>query len=122
MVMRILITGVSGFIGSELTKVLRQRGHDVITLVRSEPKDGSERYCKPADLLSDAAGLNGIDAVVHLAGVNIVGDDGLMNVRSKSMSHVSNRRVFGRSNGRGGRAASRIFLYCRRRLLRLLWR
>lgn len=71
--MRILITGASGFIGSDLTSVLRERGHEVITLVRSEPKDASERYWKPADLLLEPAALDGIEAVIHLAGASIAG-------------------------------------------------
>lgn len=72
-VMRVLITGASGFIGSELSKVLRARGHEVITLVRSEPTDASERYWKPADLLLEPAALEGAEAIIHLAGASIAG-------------------------------------------------
>jgi uncharacterized protein (TIGR01777 family) len=65
----IAITGSTGLIGSALAEELRAGGHTVRRLVRSE------RHRRPGDALWDpAAGrldphaLDGIDAVVHLAG------------------------------------------------------
>jgi hypothetical protein len=71
--MRILVTGSSGFIGSALVEALGARGDEVRRLVRREPSDEGEVHWDPASGCIDAAGLEGIDAAVHLAGENIVG-------------------------------------------------
>lgn len=70
--MKILVTGASGLIGSALVPFLSAGGHDVIRLVRSEPKAGEAavRWDPEAGTI-DAAGLDGLDAVVHLAGENV---------------------------------------------------
>jgi len=70
--MRIFITGSTGLIGSELVPFLTGGGHSVIRLVRSEPRPGGgEIYWDPAKGTVDAAGLEGLDAGVHLAGESI---------------------------------------------------
>ena len=70
--MKVLISGSTGLIGSALIPVLTEAGHDVVRLVRSTPKpDGSEVHWDPESERIDTAGLEGIDAVVHLAGENI---------------------------------------------------
>ncbi len=68
--MDIAITGSSGLIGQALTSSLRADGHRVIPVVRSGGDPGSVRW-DPAAGTIDAAGLDGIDAVVHLAGEGI---------------------------------------------------
>lgn len=72
--MKILVSGSTGLIGSALIPFLKEKGHDVLKLVRVK-----------ADLHSDEIGwdpqrgvinpplLEGIDAVIHLAGENIMG-------------------------------------------------
>ncbi len=70
--MRIVVTGSSGFIGSALVSSFTSAGHTVTRLVRREPKDG-ELLWNPATNSIDAAGLEGHDAAVHLAGENIAG-------------------------------------------------
>ena len=70
--MRVLVTGSSGFIGSALSARLQSDGHDVVRLVRREPRpgDGEARWDPEAGHI-DAEALDGIDGVVHLAGENI---------------------------------------------------
>jgi uncharacterized protein (TIGR01777 family) len=64
--MRVAVTGSTGFLGSRLVTSLRERGHEVVRVVRpgSRPVEGPT-------VLADAAGLDGVDAVVHLAGEGI---------------------------------------------------
>ena len=70
--MKVLISGSTGLIGSALIPVLTDAGHDVVRLVRSAPKsDGSEVHWAPESGSIDTAGLEGMDAVIHLAGENI---------------------------------------------------
>jgi uncharacterized protein (TIGR01777 family) len=65
--MDVLVSGSSGFIGSALLTGLRSRGHGVTRLVRSNPA-ANDVLWDPATGTIDSAGLEGIDAVVHLAG------------------------------------------------------
>src|SRR5262245_33658457 len=72
--MVIAVTGASGMVGSDLVKKLEGAGHLVRSLVRHEVKDADReiRWDPDAGQI-DAAELNGVDAVVHLAGENIAG-------------------------------------------------
>ena len=70
--MKVLISGSTGLIGSALVSLLTDAGHDVVRLVRSAPRsDGSEVHWDPESERIDTVGLEGMDAVVHLAGENI---------------------------------------------------
>jgi uncharacterized protein len=66
---RIAITGSSGLIGSALARSLEGDGHDVLRLVRPGSGDspGAVGWDPSAGEI-DAAGLDGLDGVVHLAG------------------------------------------------------
>jgi uncharacterized protein len=69
--MHVAITGSSGLIGTALARSLRGDGHTVTPLVRHEPAgDGAIRWDPAAGTL-DAGALEGVDAVVHLAGAGI---------------------------------------------------
>jgi len=64
------VTGTHGFVGSHLVERLTARGDEVIRLVRGPAGPGEARW-DPARGSVDAARLEGLDYVVHLAGANI---------------------------------------------------
>ena len=68
--MKIAIAGASGLIGSALIPFLQHEGGQISRLVRSAPKAGEIEW-HPNDEKIDAAALEDLDAVVHLAGESI---------------------------------------------------
>ncbi|WP_017238893.1 TIGR01777 family oxidoreductase [Streptomyces sp. SS] len=68
---RVAVTGASGLIGSALVRSLRADGHDVLRLVRRPAETADEVEWDPKRLYVDAAGLAGVDSVVHLAGAGV---------------------------------------------------
>ncbi|MET0728404.1 MAG: TIGR01777 family oxidoreductase [Acidimicrobiales bacterium] len=68
--MRIAITGSSGLIGTALCRSLETDGHDVLRIVRSADGPGRTHWDIDAGRM-DAAALEGLDGVVHLAGEGI---------------------------------------------------
>lgn len=69
--MRIVISGASGFLGAPLTSQLRDRGHEVITLVRSAPTDDSSVQWDPVNQRVDPSLIASADAVINLSGAPI---------------------------------------------------
>lgn len=69
--LRVAVSGASGLIGGALVDALRADGHVVLRLVRGSPAADDELAWDPAAGRLDPAGLEGLDAVVHLAGENI---------------------------------------------------
>lgn len=70
--MDVVITGSSGLIGSALVPSLTAAGHRPIRLVRRAPQAGADEIrWMPADGELDTESLEGVDAVVHLAGAGI---------------------------------------------------
>jgi uncharacterized protein (TIGR01777 family) len=69
--MKVLVSGASGLIGSALAQSLVAAGHAALRLVRQPTSAGDEVAWDPAAGALDAARLEGLDAVVHLAGENI---------------------------------------------------
>ena len=70
--MNILVTGAGGLIGTALVSSLIASGHEVTRLVRGQPKPGEKAaHWDPMAGSIDASALEGVDAVVHLAGENI---------------------------------------------------
>ena len=70
--MRIAVSGSTGLVGSEVVTVLSAEGHEVFRLVRRVPAPGEKAVrWDPGKGEIDAAGLEGFDAVIHLAGENV---------------------------------------------------
>lgn len=70
-IMRILVAGASGLIGTALSNTLRGSGHDVVSLVRRPPASAAEFRWDPAAGRIDDAALKGADAVINLSGAGI---------------------------------------------------
>lgn len=68
--MHVAITGASGLLGGALSRALRDDGHRVTGVTRSEPGPDEIRW-SPAQQRLDPADLRGVDAVVNLAGEKI---------------------------------------------------
>ncbi|WP_264521632.1 TIGR01777 family oxidoreductase [Flavobacterium sp. N1994] len=74
--MKILITGATGLIGSELVKLLLSKNHSVNYLTTSKSKIENKPnyegfYWSPEEGKIDENALQGVDAIIHLAGANI---------------------------------------------------
>ena len=69
--MKVLVSGSTGLIGSALVAALEADGHRVTRLVRGNPVGAGHAVWDPAKGTIDAARLEGLDAVVHLAGAGI---------------------------------------------------
>lgn len=69
--MKIAISGSHGLIGSELATRLTNDGHQVIHLVRKASESPSEIFWDQNGEGENLVCLEGVDAVVHLAGENI---------------------------------------------------
>jgi len=125
--MRVFVTGGTGFIGGRLVGGLRQRGDEVVALVRSPASAVALRAagCElvEGDLADTEAlrrGVEGCDAVVHAAAwykvgvtaadaermrdVNVGGTervlDAAIDARVGRIVHVSTVTVFGNTRGR----------------------
>ena len=66
--MRVLISGATGLVGSEVRRQLLEQGHEPISLVRRASRDASEVSYDPVKGVIDPTVMESIDAVVNLAG------------------------------------------------------
>src|SRR2546425_2911163 len=72
--MKIVVSGSTGLIGSVLTEALLRRDHEVVPLLRRRLAPGEHAIAwDPERATIDRAGLEGADAVIHLAGENVFG-------------------------------------------------
>jgi uncharacterized protein len=71
--MRILVTGASGFLGRHLVAALGRKRHEVIRLTRGplDPVDPRLLRWDPSRATLDERAVQGLDAVIHLAGEGI---------------------------------------------------
>ena len=69
--MDVAVTGSHGLVGSALVPALVQAGHQPVRVVRTHPVSRDEIGWDPDAGVIDAAGLEGIGGVVHLAGAGI---------------------------------------------------
>ena len=88
---RIAISGASGLIGTALVGHLLSEGHTVQRFVRREAKSPDEISWDPISGFVDLSALEGIDAVIHLAGVG-VGDK---RWTAKYKAEILNSRLLG---------------------------
>ena len=73
--MKILITGASGLIGKALQRSFDHRGYQMLLATRGEPKNANQIQWSVEEGFreEDLGRLEGLDAVIHLAGENISG-------------------------------------------------
>jgi uncharacterized protein len=73
--MRILITGASGLVGKALQEAFKEKGYEMLLASRSEPKDDKHIKWTVEDGFrdEDLGRLEGLDAIVHLAGESVSG-------------------------------------------------
>lgn len=71
--MKVVIGGSTGMVGSALTAFMSTGGHEVVRLVRPDtgPTSGASVAWDPTRNQIEESALNGVDAVVHLGGVNL---------------------------------------------------
>ena len=67
--LRVAVSGASGLVGTSLCSFLKAGGHTVLPMVRRSSDEGV--YWNPRSGEIDAVALEGLDAVVHLAGASI---------------------------------------------------
>ncbi len=87
--MKLLVTGASGFIGSQLLETLLLRGHDRINILSTKAHDFKKDLSLPIDVYQwnpdkreiDYRALLGVDVIIHLAGEPIA--DGRWNIQKK---------------------------------------
>ena len=71
--MNVLITGASGLIGKALQRALVEKGHELLLAGRGEPDASNKVKWSVVDGFVDVERLEGLDAVIHLAGENVSG-------------------------------------------------
>jgi len=92
--MRILVSGSTGFLGTALVETLEGQGHSIARLVRPGTSQKSAAGARaqavqwdPVAGQFDAAGAEGADALIHLAGASIAG--GRWNASRKELLRTS---------------------------------
>lgn len=90
--MKILITGAKGLIGKALSRSLQEKGHELLLAGRGEPKSANEIKWDVEAGFSEPERLEGVDAVIHLAGENISGGLRWTNEKKKA---IRDSRVHG---------------------------
>jgi len=70
--MKVAVAGANGLIGSNLVRALRARGDEVVGLVRNPRHPGEVRW-DPKTGGEWTRSIDGVDAVVNLAGANVGG-------------------------------------------------
>lgn len=88
---RIAVTGSSGLIGNAIVGHLKSEGHTVQRLVRRQTVSPNEISWDPQAGTVDLSALEGVDAVIHLAGAG-VGDK---RWSAKYKSEILNSRLLG---------------------------
>lgn len=66
--MRVLISGASGLVGTEVARQLREQGHEALRLVRRKAQSADEVEWNPSEGYLQPGIMETIDAVVNMAG------------------------------------------------------
>ena len=91
--MKVAITGASGLVGHALAEALKGTGDEPISVTRQRTQVGSV-FWDPAKGEIEAEKLEGIDAIVHLAGENIAGGRWTKSFKQKILdSRVNGTRL-----------------------------
>jgi uncharacterized protein (TIGR01777 family) len=100
--LRVAVTGASGLVGRALVSALRAAGHRVDRVSRRPPAPGtSDIQWDPARGQLDPRALEGVDAVVHLAGESIAALRWTAGVRGRiRQSRVDGTRLMAATLGR----------------------
>jgi len=106
--LKVFVTGGTGFIGGEVVRQLRERGDDVVCLVRN-PAKGKAVAALGCELaagdLGDAtairAGMEGCDAVIHAAAVYEVGIPKSQRAAMREANVGGTERVLGAARDAG---------------------
>lgn len=81
--LKIAISGASGFIGTQLTKLLKEKGHEVIKLVRKRESEAPDELCFDPDIKHiDPKGLEGTDVLINLSGKSLAEEKWSNSVKS----------------------------------------
>ena len=96
----VAMTGASGLVGGALAAFLSSGGHRVIRLVRGGPAGPDEVHWDPT--APDPAALDGVDAVVHLAGHSIAGRFTEEHKEQVRESRIEPTRLLARAAARAG--------------------
>lgn len=96
----IAVTGATGLVGNDLTAFLSTGGHRVLRLVRGAPRSEGERRWDPE--APDPAALEGVDAVIHLAGAGIAGRFTDDHKRAVEESRIEPTRLLARAAAQAG--------------------
>ncbi len=102
----IAVTGATGFVGGTVAAVLANKGHDVVCLVRRDPGPDfpwKTRLVDMQDTESLARGIDGCDAVAHLAIWNDFGGMYADRLRAQDGYVGLTRRVVDAANETGTR-------------------
>lgn len=71
--MKVLVTGASGLIGTALQKSFKEKGYDLLLASRKQMDDDRYIQWNVDEGFSEPEKLEGVDAVVHLAGESVSG-------------------------------------------------
>ncbi len=106
--MRVLVTGHKGYIGTVMTPMLKRAGHNVVGLDSDLYRNSTYGEAVPAvpEILKDIrdiekADLEGVDAVIHLAGLSndMLGD--LNPVLTYEINHAASVRLASMAKEKG---------------------
>ena len=89
--MKVLITGASGLVGTALQKSFAEKGYESLLASRKEAEDGNHIQWSIDDGFSEPERLEGLDAVVHLAGESVSG----LRWTDEKKSAIRDSRVLG---------------------------